>query len=249
MVKARELLQQHEPVRAALGARFAAVLVDEFQDTDPLQCEILWRLCAEAADPVMPWHDWPLRAGSLFLVGDPKQAIYRFRGADVGSYVAARTRLVASDAGCRLVIGQNFRSFAPILEWVNTHFADRLAQDGQPGFEALFTRVSPPDGHVAVAALPVEVEGTGASITRDAEAEAVAVCCTQLIGALVVRGREGSRPCRPDDIALLAPTGTELWRLRAGLGAGRHRGVYPGGQRLLSPAGSAGSHRPHARAG
>ncbi len=217
MVKARELLQQHEPVRAALGARFAAVLVDEFQDTDSLQCEILWRLCADAADPVRPWHDWPLRPGSLFLVGDPKQAIYRFRGADVGSYVAARTRLVASDVGCRLVIGQNFRSFAPILDWVNTHFADRLAQDGQPGFEALFTRVSPPDGHVAVAALPVEVEGTGASITRDAEAEAVAVCCTRLIGALVVRGREGSRPCRPDDIALLAPTGTELWRYERAL--------------------------------
>ena len=217
LVKARELVKQHEPVRAALGARFTAVLVDEFQDTDPLQCEILWRLCAGAADPTRPWHDWPLRPGSLFLVGDPKQAIYRFRGADVGSYVAARTRLVASDAGCRLVIGQNFRSFAPILDWVNKHFANRLAQDGQPGFEELFTRASPPEGHVAVAALPVGVDGKGANVIRDAEADAVAACCTRIIGALMVRGREGSRPCRPDDIALLAPSGTELWRYERAL--------------------------------
>ena len=75
----------------ALAARYRHVLVDEFQDTDPLQIEILWRLCGDApaggnADPMAR----PLRPGALFLVGDPKQAIYRFRGADVNAYVAAR---------------------------------------------------------------------------------------------------------------------------------------------------------------
>lgn len=100
---------------------------------------------------------------------------------------------------------------------MNKHFADRLAQDGQPGFEELFTNVLPPDGHVAVAALPVEVEGKGVNVVRDAEADAVAGCCTRIIGALIVRGRDGSRPCRPDDIALLAPSGTELWRYERAL--------------------------------
>ena len=216
LVEARDLLRANEAVRDALGRRFAAVLVDEFQDTDPLQCEILWRLCAEPS-PAQAWQDWPLRPGALFLVGDPKQAIYRFRGADVASYVAARTRLVASDADARQVIGQNFRSYAPILDWVNNHFADTLARDGQPGFEKLFTDAAAPDGHVAIAALPVDVAGELADDLRDAEAEAVAACCARLIGALMVRGREGTRPCRPDDIALLAPTGTELWRYERAL--------------------------------
>lgn len=217
MMKARDLLEGHETVRAAFGRRFTAVLVDEFQDTDPLQCEILWRLCASAADSTRIWQDWALRPGALFLVGDPKQAIYRFRRADVGSYVAARARLLAADPDCRLVIGQNFRSFAGILNWVNGHFEQRMKQDDQPGFEALFTQVATPDGHVAIAALPVQVAGKGADIIRGAEAEAIANCCTQLIGALQVRGHDGPRPCRPDDIALLAPTGTQLWRYEQAL--------------------------------
>lgn len=218
LVQTRDLLRGHEPVRAALAERLPCVLVDEFQDTDPLQCEILWRLCG-TPDPGSAWQDWTLRPGALFLVGDPKQAIYRFRGADVRSYVEARARLVARDAGARLVIGQNFRSTSPILDWVNGHFAGSLAGEGQPGFEPLFTSAAAPDGHVAVAVLPVEVQGAGAGALRDAEAEAVAACCARLVGALMVRGREGLRPCRPDDIALLAPTGTDLWRTERALEA------------------------------
>jgi ATP-dependent exoDNAse (exonuclease V) beta subunit len=92
---ARDLLAGHEQIRQALARRFRHVLVDEFQDTDPLQIEILWLLCGEASersDRNMPGR--ALRPGALFLVGDPKQAIYRFRGADVNAYMAARTRMV-----------------------------------------------------------------------------------------------------------------------------------------------------------
>ncbi len=217
MLKARDLLAGNATVRAALAARFTAVLVDEFQDTDRLQGEILWRLCAAAPDPAAPWTEWPLRPGALFLVGDPKQAIYRFRGADVASYVAARDRLTATDADARLVIGQNFRSYGLILDWVNERFAAPLAATGQPGFERLFTNTAAPDGHVAVATLPIPVEGGSPDHRRDAEAEAVAAFCARVIGALPVRGRDGQRPCQPDDIALLAPTGTELWRYERAL--------------------------------
>ena len=204
-------------MRGALSARYTAVLVDEFQDTDRLQSEILWRLCAAAPDPARPWTEWPLRPGSLFLVGDPKQAIYRFRGADVASYVAVRDRLTATDADARVVIGQNFRSLGPILEWVNARFEAPLSADKQPGFSELFTTVIAPDGHTAVATLPVAVPDNGADALRDAEAEAVAAFCARVIGALPVRGRDGPRPCRPDDIALLAPSGTELWRYERAL--------------------------------
>src|ERR1700730_5698370 len=89
-----DLLTGHEQVRQALARRFEHILVDEFQDTDPLQIEILWRLCGEAqkgggADPFAR----AIRPGALFLVGDPKQAIYRFRGADVNAYIGARTAI------------------------------------------------------------------------------------------------------------------------------------------------------------
>ena len=84
---ARDLLRDHDAVRRALGQRFAHVLVDEFQDTDPLQTEIFWRLCGEPVDGGDDWTRFQIRSGALFLVGDPKQAIYRFRGADVGAYV------------------------------------------------------------------------------------------------------------------------------------------------------------------
>ena len=217
MLKARDLLAGNATVRTALGARFTAVLVDEFQDTDRLQSEILWRLCAAAPDPAVPWTDWPLRPGSLFLVGDPKQAIYRFRGADVASYVAVRDRLTASDADARVIIGQNFRSLGPILKWVNERFEAPLTAHKQPGFHPLFTTVTAPDGHTAVATLPVEVAGGSSDAIRDAEAEAVAAFCARVIGALPVRSRGGPRPCQPDDIALLAPSGTELWRYERAL--------------------------------
>ena len=219
MLKARDLLAANATVRAALGARYTAVLVDEFQDTDRLQSEILWRLCAAAPDPTTSWTDWPLRPGSLFLVGDPKQAIYRFRGADVASYVAVRDRLTAADADARVVIGQNFRSLGRILEWVNERFEAPLKAPKQPGFDPLFTTVTAPDGHTAVATLPVEVVDGGSDGIRDAEAEAVAAFCARVIGALAVRGRDGQRPCQPDDIALLAPSGTELWRYERALEA------------------------------
>ena len=74
---ARDLLRDHEPVRQALGRRYSKILVDEFQDTDPLQAEIFWRLCGDPGDDPDDWMSFRIRPGTLFLVGDPKQAIYR----------------------------------------------------------------------------------------------------------------------------------------------------------------------------
>jgi len=95
---ARNLLLRDPGVRQALARRYPRVLVDEFQDTDPLQAEILWLLCGEGAEDE-PWTARRLRPGSLFLVGDPKQAIYRFRGADVDTYLEAKRALPAQDPG------------------------------------------------------------------------------------------------------------------------------------------------------
>ena len=219
MLKTRELLKRRADVRQALAGRFAAVLVDEFQDTDPLQVEILWRLAAvpPTDDPCGSWTEWPVRPGALFLVGDPKQAIYRFRGADVASYTAVRERLRAGDPGAILAITQNFRSVPGILDWVNRHFEGPLTAEGQPGFAPLFAALAAVGSDEPVVSLAVDVAEAAAAVIRDREADAVADLCAAMIDIRPVRDGNITRPCRASDIALLAPGGTELWRYERAL--------------------------------
>jgi len=214
---ARNLLRGHEEVRRALSQRFRHVMVDEFQDTDPLQIEILWLICGEDCEGSDALAR-PLRPGGLFMVGDPKQAIYRFRGADVNAYIAARS---AIDAGSQIKITANFRSVEPILAFVNKQFEPALSADGQPGFSEL-SPIHPAIGSKpGVCALEVVVEGEKpkAAAIRDGEALAVADLCNRLVGNLQVRDHHTGemRPCRFGDIALLAPVGTELWRFEEAL--------------------------------
>ena len=89
--------QDDASVRRHLQRKFTRIFVDEFQDTDPVQAEILLLLAAD--DPAATeWTRGDARPGKLFIVGDPKQAIYRFRGTDVGTYwrVAVSSRRAAA---------------------------------------------------------------------------------------------------------------------------------------------------------
>lgn len=223
---ARDLLRDHDKVRRALAMRYAHILVDEFQDTDPIQAEIFWRLCGDPAPDAdtADWRKFVIRPGALFLVGDPKQAIYRFRGADVAAYTGARETFVVADAKC--VISTNFRSRPQILEYVNARFEAPLSAPEQPGFTALDSFHLDGDDPCGAVALDVFVGEPGAKppnaeARRDAEAEAVAEACARMIGEYPVADHKSktTRPCRPGDIALLAPTGTELWRYEAALEA------------------------------
>jgi ATP-dependent exoDNAse (exonuclease V) beta subunit len=221
---ARDLLTRHEEIRQALAKRFHHVLVDEFQDTDPLQIEIIWLLCGEACEQsTVNMLGRALRPGALFLVGDPKQAIYRFRGADVNAYMMARTAIGKTDL---LKIIANFRSVDPILSFVNHRFEKVLSEAaGQPGFSELSSIHRGMTGPFSVAALDIPEPGEAsekpnAAMLRDAEAECVAEACSRLIGNAMTRDEHaegGKRPCRPGDIALLAPTGTDLWRFEQAL--------------------------------
>lgn len=222
---ARNLLRQHPTVRGALANKYQHVLVDEFQDTDPVQTEIFWRLCGEppAGGDETDWKLFRIRPGALFLVGDPKQAIYRFRGADVRAYVEAREMLRAQAADSVISIAVNFRSCGPILTHVNQRFAGPLGQPGQPGFIELQAFHPARDGGPCVSALDVAVAGengrASAEEMRDGEAEAVARLCAHLIGREVIKDPDNGQPrvCRPGDIALLAPTGAQLWRYEQAL--------------------------------
>lgn len=217
---ARDLLKVNEPVRRALAARYPRILVDEFQDTDPLQAEILWRLAGEG-DVALPWQERAIRPGALFLVGDPKQAIYRFRGADVETYLVAKRALAAHDPTTVLAISATFRSQDLILDFVNNNFAAALDEaNGQPGFTALST-VRAHGDEPSVVAFEIALDDRHRNsngklvvdLVRRKEAAVVADLVRHIIGAYPVwdKGVEAFRPARASDIALLAPTGTSLW--------------------------------------
>jgi ATP-dependent exoDNAse (exonuclease V) beta subunit len=218
---ARDLLAGKEHVRQALSQRYPRILVDEFQDTDPLQAEILWHLCGEG-DQGAAWTGRKLRAGSLFVVGDPKQAIYRFRGADVDTYLDAKRAILAQDPDAVLEIVANFRSLKQIIDFTNEQFRGLLSQEhGQPGFTALQPTRVPRDERPAVACFDLTIGDEHKSdkgkivvdSVRREEARVVADLVSRLIGTYPVwdKRSKAMRPCRAGDIALLAPTGTNLW--------------------------------------
>jgi ATP-dependent helicase/nuclease subunit A len=121
LLRARNLLRDHPTVRTALTRRFDAFLIDEFQDTDPLQSEIVVYL-AESLETLSPsWEDAALGAGRLFVVGDPKQSIYRFRGADIAAFESVMKR-VTEQSGLQVLLSSNYRSVARILDFVNQVF-------------------------------------------------------------------------------------------------------------------------------
>ena len=135
LIRTRELLRARAKVREEVAARYRHILVDEYQDTDPIQSEILFPISSEPGSSES-WGGHSLRPGALFMVGDPKQAIYRFRRADLKSYLRARSAIEAQFLGNVLPISANFRSGKSILEHVDRVFAERLARQ-QGGYAAL----------------------------------------------------------------------------------------------------------------
>lgn len=119
LLLAAQLLRSSPTARADLGQRFRYLLVDEFQDTDPVQAEVVMLLAAEYSDED-DWRRVVPRPGSLFVVGDPKQSIYRFRRADITVYNQVRERF--REFGQVLTLTTNFRSLPPIERFVNGVF-------------------------------------------------------------------------------------------------------------------------------
>jgi ATP-dependent exoDNAse (exonuclease V) beta subunit len=153
LLYARDLLR-HDGARPELQARYDRVFVDEFQDTDPLQAEILTTLASPE---------------KLFVVGDPKQSIYRFRRADPRVYFDVRQRLLSCGAE-KLQLCENYRSTAPIQAFVNAAF-ERLIPDylqlsgGPPG----------PENQPSIVALPMRPANKTPSHPR-----MLALCCGRL---------------------------------------------------------------------
>jgi ATP-dependent helicase/nuclease subunit A len=115
-----QVLRTNADVRQSLQQKYRWLFVDEFQDTDPVQAEIMFLLAAsgEGAD----WRTVPLRPGALFVVGDPKQSIYRFRRADIDIYNEVRARIGGKDESGLVRLTTNFRSVPGLCDWANDVF-------------------------------------------------------------------------------------------------------------------------------
>jgi len=152
---AAKVLRENAQVRRALQQKYRHLFVDEFQDTDPVQAEIVFLLAGAdsplpvaqpfraASGPVPEIPDWRtilIRPGALFVVGDPKQSIYRFRRADIDIYNIVRARFSDPAIGRVLPLTMNFRSVPELCSWANEVFTTRFPADPtahSPRFAAL----------------------------------------------------------------------------------------------------------------
>ena len=140
LLKTRDLIRDNAEVRSSFQQRFKRIFVDEFQDTDPLQAEIL--LLLAAADPaVTNWRETRPVPGKLFLVGDPKQSIYRFRRADVGIYRSVYGMLQTAGAR-RVTLRTSFRARPNIQRVINAAFAPVMTGDSD-GLQAAYVPLEP----------------------------------------------------------------------------------------------------------
>ena len=223
----RDALQPREGRRALADALFEAwpvALVDEFQDTDPVQFGILDAIYRDAEGAPR---------GRLVMIGDPKQAIYRFRGGDVQAYERAKSEVPAAD---RLTLDTNFRSSRGYVAAVNQLYAAAGTRLGPAGsdtpihYEAVQASARRDDAalHAAGGAVPVsrplvlQILASDAALD-DLEMQALRCCAGQIVQLLSEDGyRIGEKRLQPGDIAVLLPGHRQIRTLAALLKA---RGV------------------------
>ncbi len=123
--KTKELIKSSDDVRRFFGNKFRIIYVDEFQDTDHMQESFIRLLASDPSDSEK------LRDGALFVVGDPKQSIYRFRGAEPEVYFTTKERMQDLENAYVVELSDNYRSNERIINWVNDRFKDKDITIGQ----------------------------------------------------------------------------------------------------------------------
>ncbi|MFT3699021.1 MAG: UvrD-helicase domain-containing protein [Kofleriaceae bacterium] len=209
LARARDLLRDDPRVRIEMQQRFTHFFVDEFQDTDPLQVEILMLLCAD--NPAISDPDLvTVKPGKLFVVGDPKQAIYRFRRADIALYERVKQRLVA-DGARLLYLTTSYRSVPSIQTAINAAFAPVMTGGGQAMYVPLEPSRPDPVGQPTVVALPVPAPYGMSNVTQTAIEESYPDAVAAFIDWLVTksgwtvseRGGPDRVPVQPRHICLM----------------------------------------------
>jgi ATP-dependent helicase/nuclease subunit A len=220
LVLACSLLREHSAVRAALHQRFQRILIDEFQDTDPLQVELAALLAASPEGTPSAWQQATPEAGRLFFVGDPKQSIYRFRRADIELYKEARQGFAAE----AVALTENFRSRPGIIDWVNTVCGGLFSGlgDAPDARQADWRPLEPhrgASGRSEVHLLGGPEPEKKAFELRQMEAEAiVATILKARQENWLKEGPRDKRVTRLSDIAILLPTRTNSPAIERALG-------------------------------
>jgi exodeoxyribonuclease V beta subunit len=202
----------------AVGERYAAALVDEFQDTDPIQWRILRRAFGGGRHP-------------LLVVGDPKQAIYRFRGGDLATYLRARGEAMAVHQ-----LGENRRSTESLIGGFNALMRPGLQRSGLdvPPLRACSGRSGPEPSQPPMELLWLGEPGQPVPSRTALEAwlapRLAATVVELLERGLALADGTGRRPLRPDDLCLLVNQHRQAEALRLAL---ERRGVA---SRLVSRA-------------
>jgi ATP-dependent helicase/nuclease subunit A len=209
----RDLLRDDAGARSAVRERYDALLIDEFQDTDPWQVEIAEAFAGDGAGGLEP--------GRLFLVGDPKQSIYRFRRADMAVYERARRR-VEEAGGSLLPLTVNRRSRAEIVDWVNAVVSGVIGEEADPTVQPRYAPILA-ERAAALAGPGIAWMGgpTGeraADMRRREAADVAATCLAAVAEGWQVQERDGAvRGARLGDVAVLIPARTGLQSLETAL--------------------------------
>jgi len=204
-------------VRAEFQKRFRFILIDEFQDTDPLQTELALRLASDAGGRVRP--------GALFVVGDPKQSIYRFRHADLSALRKVRWQV----GGDPVYLTKTRRTHDGVVDWINALFGDWMGREeraSQPAFVDLVAerkRVDVPGPALGVHFFGGPVKGRVGEARQHEVRRIVDVALGVAAGEWRVMCRDGrgesdaTRKSKPGDLCILVPTRTSLSELERGL--------------------------------
>ena len=197
-----ELLEHaDEPTLEEIRSRFRVVLVDEFQDTDPQQVRLVQALTGVGAKP----DSLDGGIAPLFFVGDPRQSIYRFRGADVNSYLAVAETMPQEK---RVPLVVNFRSRREITSWVNATFGALLERDATMESAALVAHREPqlagPAVRLVVPAGSVSLNSSEKRMRAEAALSAASIQ-EMVTGGYQVEDDGVVRPARYGDIAVLMP--------------------------------------------
>jgi ATP-dependent helicase/nuclease subunit A len=217
LARARDLLRDHPGIRRALKAQFAAILVDEFQDTDPVQYELILYLAEAVGAEAAEWRQVRLAPGKLFIVGDPKQSIYAFRRADMEAYDAVVDELILAQAVAAEpeVLRTNFRAHPALLDPINACFArlfPACAVKGvQPANEPLLAPPTAPAPlpHEAVEIRLVRPDDTDAdteTATRCEAEELARWLADEVLGRQQIREGEEAVTIKPKHVAILFRT-------------------------------------------
>ncbi len=211
---ARNLVRDHPRVREELKRKYGSILIDEFQDTDPIQYEILLYLGERLGASAKDWRAVKLAPGKVFVVGDPKQSIYAFRRADIEAYLEVIEKIIKAQASTECRLTTNFRSRAAILGVVNGVFESLMqAREGmQPPYIAIHpapaadpkAQSKPALARVSLRKIVTDRSELDAETARRLEGESLARWLKDEILAKALINQRGKQAlAEPKDVAIL----------------------------------------------